>query len=66
MTKSYAELLREAKASIREVTIGEAEGLRAEGVVFIDVREDSEWEQGYVPGALHISRAYLELCYHYR
>ena len=60
MTKSYAELLREAKASIREVTIGEAEGLRAEGVVFIDVREDSEWEQGYVPGALHISRAYLE------
>ncbi len=60
MAKSYTELLREAKASIREVNTAEADRLRAEGVTFVDVREASEWEQGYIPGAFHISRSYLE------
>jgi len=60
MTKSYADLLREAKASIREVNAAEAERLRADGVTFIDVRETVEWEQGYIPGALHVGRSYLE------
>ena len=60
MTKSYADLLREAKASIREADVAESRRLLAEGVTFIDVREDSEWEQGYIPGAIHISRSYLE------
>ncbi len=60
MTKSYADLLREAKASIREVGAAEAERLLAEGVTFVDVREDSEWEQGYIPGSLHVGRSYLE------
>ena len=60
MTKSYAELLREAKASIQEADTAESQRLLAVGVTFIDVREDAEWEQGYIPGAIHISRAYLE------
>ncbi len=60
MTKSYSDLLREAKASISEVNPAEAERLRAQGVTFVDVREASEWEQGFIPGALHISRSYLE------
>ncbi|MBA3876493.1 MAG: molybdopterin biosynthesis protein MoeB [Anaerolinea sp.] len=60
MPKSYAELLREAKASIREVNPQEAERLRVEGVTLVDVREATEWEQGYIPGALHVGRSYLE------
>ena len=60
MTKSYADLLREAKASIDEVDTAAAKRLLAEGVTFVDVREDPEWEQGYIPGSLHISRSYLE------
>jgi molybdopterin/thiamine biosynthesis adenylyltransferase/rhodanese-related sulfurtransferase len=60
MTKSYADLLKEAKASIREADVAESKRLLAEGVTFVDVREDSEWEQGYIPGAIHISRSYLE------
>ncbi|TAL13244.1 MAG: molybdopterin-synthase adenylyltransferase MoeB [Chloroflexota bacterium] len=60
MTKSYADLLREAKASISEVNATEADRLRAEGVTFVDVRETSEWEQGYIPGAIHVARSYLE------
>ena len=60
MPKSYTELLREAKASIREVDSGEAERLRAAGVTFVDVRETVEWEAGYIPGAVHVGRSYLE------
>ena len=60
MPKSYAELLREAKASISEVTPAEAERLRAGGVTFIDVRESTEWEQGFIPGSILLSRSYLE------
>ena len=26
----------------------------------IDVREASEWDQGYIPGAIHVSKSYLE------
>src|SRR3972149_1023038 len=59
MPKTYTELLKEAKASIREVNPQEAERLRAEGVTFIDVRETSEWDQGYIPGALHVARRSL-------
>jgi molybdopterin/thiamine biosynthesis adenylyltransferase/rhodanese-related sulfurtransferase len=60
MPKTYAELLREAKASIREVNPAEAERLRTEGVTFVDVRETSEWEGGHIPGAVHVARSYLE------
>ncbi|MEO7664432.1 MAG: molybdopterin-synthase adenylyltransferase MoeB [Candidatus Limnocylindrales bacterium] len=60
MTKSYTELLRDAKAEIQEASVAESEALLRDGVTFVDVREDSEWEQGYIPGALHISRSYLE------
>ena len=31
-----------------------AERLRANEVVLLDVREDDEWEEGYVEGSLHV------------
>ena len=30
------------------------------GAAIIDVREASEWEQGHLPGAVHISKSYIE------
>jgi molybdopterin/thiamine biosynthesis adenylyltransferase/rhodanese-related sulfurtransferase len=62
MPKSYADLLREARAQIKEVTPQEVDVLRVSATppVLIDVREASEWEQGYIPGALHISKSYIE------
>jgi molybdopterin/thiamine biosynthesis adenylyltransferase/rhodanese-related sulfurtransferase len=58
---SFRELLASTKASIREVTTHEADELRkAEGVVFLDVREPDEFEQGAVPGSMHIPRGTLE------
>ncbi len=60
MTKSYRDLLREARASVREVTPSETDLAARDGAVIVDVREASEWEQGYIPGAHHVSKSYIE------
>jgi molybdopterin/thiamine biosynthesis adenylyltransferase/rhodanese-related sulfurtransferase len=60
MPKTYADLLREARSQIRELTPQQVDALPAGDATVIDVREDSEWEQGYLPGALHISKSYVE------
>ncbi|TME84925.1 MAG: molybdopterin-synthase adenylyltransferase MoeB [Chloroflexi bacterium] len=61
MPKSYADLLREARTEIKEVTPPEADALRERGTAtFVDVREATEWEQGHLPGAIHISKSYIE------
>ncbi|MFZ5854588.1 MAG: molybdopterin-synthase adenylyltransferase MoeB [Chloroflexota bacterium] len=63
MTKSYADLMREVRAQIRELSPGEVERLReaSPGLVLIDCRETDEWEQGFIPGAIHLPRGYIEL-----
>ncbi len=60
MTRTLSDLLREARASVPEVGPGEAELLAERGARLIDVRERSEWEEGHIIGASHISRSYLE------
>ena len=60
MPKSYADLLREARAQIREVTPQEVEALPSGAATVVDVREASEWEQGHLPGAHHVSKSYIE------
>ena len=60
MPKSYADLLREARSQIREVSPQEVETLPAGAATIVDVREASEWEQGHLPGANHISKSYIE------
>jgi sulfur-carrier protein adenylyltransferase/sulfurtransferase len=60
MPRTYQDLLREARASIREVTPQEVSALPAGGATIVDVREASEWEQGHLPDALHISKSYVE------
>ena len=60
MPKSYADLLREARAQIREVSPQEVDALPVGGATIVDVREDSEWEQGHLPGAHHVSKSYIE------
>jgi rhodanese-related sulfurtransferase len=59
MPRTYADLLKEARAQIREVTPQEVDALPP-GTAVVDVREDSEWDQGHLPGAVHISKSYVE------
>jgi molybdopterin/thiamine biosynthesis adenylyltransferase/rhodanese-related sulfurtransferase len=57
---SFRELLAQTKARIREVdTEGAADAIRR-GAVVLDVREPDEYEQGALPGSVHIPRGNLE------
>src|SRR5438105_7313777 len=55
---TYRELLQQTKTEIDEIDAGPAQAL--EGAVWIDVREADEWQEGHLPGAVHIPRGFLE------
>jgi molybdopterin/thiamine biosynthesis adenylyltransferase/rhodanese-related sulfurtransferase len=59
---TYREHLAAVKSEITEISAQEAAARVAEqpGPVLIDVRERDEYEQGFIPGALHIPRGNLE------
>lgn len=58
---SFRDLLRDTKARIREIETADAEAeVVLPGTVVLDVREPDEYEQGAVPGAIHIPRGHLE------
>ncbi len=58
MARSSRDLLDEARRVIPEVT---PQRMRAEpGRVVIDVRERDEFEEGHVPGAVHLSKGFIE------
>jgi sulfur-carrier protein adenylyltransferase/sulfurtransferase len=54
-----SDLLAKIKSEITEVTSAEA-AARNDGSVFVDVREQNEWDTGYIPGALHVPLATVE------
>jgi molybdopterin/thiamine biosynthesis adenylyltransferase/rhodanese-related sulfurtransferase len=55
---TYRELLQRVKAEIAEV---DAPSVDLQGdAVLVDVRRHDEWEQGHIPGAIHIPRGSLE------
>jgi len=59
---SYRDQLAKVKQEIREISTEDAATLRdaSAAPVFVDVRERDEYEQGFIPGALHIPRGNLE------
>lgn len=60
--KSYADLVREAKQRIPEVTPRDVLAMQQRGddAVYLDVREMNEWNLGHLPLAMHIPRGILE------
>ncbi len=58
---TFREMLANAKSSIREVEpSAAADEIAAGPTVVLDVREPDEYEQGALPGAVHIPRGTLE------
>jgi sulfur-carrier protein adenylyltransferase/sulfurtransferase len=57
---TYQELLQQARASVPTVGLREASELIGGDTVFLDVREQGEWDLGHVPGAVHVPRGSLE------
>jgi molybdopterin/thiamine biosynthesis adenylyltransferase/rhodanese-related sulfurtransferase len=55
---SYRELLKKTKDEISEVDATAARELT--DALFVDVREREEWEEGHIPGAVHVPRGNLE------
>ena len=62
MTKSYSDILREARAEVREVSAVDVDVHREskDPPLVLDVRETHEWEAGHLPGAVHVPRGHLE------
>jgi molybdopterin/thiamine biosynthesis adenylyltransferase/rhodanese-related sulfurtransferase len=59
---NFRDLLNRTKAQIREVDTEDASAMFAGApkAVAIDVREPSEYEQGAIPGAIHVPRGHFE------
>jgi sulfur-carrier protein adenylyltransferase/sulfurtransferase len=60
--KTGLDLLEETRTRIKESTAAEINEARVRGddLIFVDVREQNEWNLGHIPGAVHISRGNLE------
>lgn len=58
----FLRVVAEARLHVRETTVEAVRERLARGEAFtlVDVREDSEWENGHVPGAVHVGRGVLE------
>ena len=61
---SGSELIRTIKAQIREVDPREVHDAvmngNGRGPLLVDVREQHEFEEGHIPGAVHVPRGHLE------
>jgi len=61
MSKSYEELVAEAREATEQTSVEEVhEDLRSGTVTVVDVREPAEWEEGHILGAANIPRGLLE------
>ena len=58
----FLRLVKEAKARIRETSceVIRQRQLRGERFLLVDVREDHEWQQGHVVGAVHLGKGIIE------
>jgi molybdopterin/thiamine biosynthesis adenylyltransferase/rhodanese-related sulfurtransferase len=56
---SYRDLLQRVRAEIDEIGAADAREL-LDDALFLDVREQDEWQEGTLPGAVHVPRGQLE------
>ena len=58
----FLKLVNEAKKQVKETNVADVKRRMDSGEKFllVDVREDNEWEKGYVPGAVHMGRGVIE------
>src|SRR5690606_36996252 len=65
MAKTYSDLFSDVRSSVRLISL---EDLRARlddkgspAPLLVDVREKDEFRAGYIPGAIHLPRGFLEM-----
>jgi rhodanese-related sulfurtransferase len=58
----FERLVAEAKNYITEVSPQDAAAkLKSSEAVIVDVRDKDEWDDGHIPGGMHMSRGTIEL-----
>jgi rhodanese-related sulfurtransferase len=59
---AFEKLAEDARARIKETTLEEVVSRQERDQIFhlIDVREDHEWQEGHIKGAIHIGRGIIE------
>ncbi|HMJ16458.1 MAG TPA: molybdopterin-synthase adenylyltransferase MoeB [Polyangiaceae bacterium] len=63
MAKTYSDLFSEVRSSIKILPLEQLKQRLEQGKDFtlVDVREKDEFRAGYIPGAVHIPRGFLEM-----
>jgi rhodanese-related sulfurtransferase len=61
MAKGMKDFVAEAKARVAEVCTEEVVALAGDSVLLLDVREPSEFQGGFLPGAINVPRGMLEV-----
>jgi sulfur-carrier protein adenylyltransferase/sulfurtransferase len=58
---TYRELLQQTRSEISEIDATQArERIESGEPVVVDVREQDEWDEGHIAGAIHVPRGHLE------
>lgn len=63
MAKTYADLFAEVRERVRTISLEALKARLDDGTptTLVDVREQHEFNAGYIPGAIHIPRGFLEI-----
>ena len=58
----FLKLVQDVKRNVHETTVDEIKARLDRGEKFhlVDVREESEWAKGHLPGAVHLGKGVLE------
>ena len=58
----FLKLVDDAKKKIKETNVADVKRRADDGeqFVLVDVREDNEWANGHIPGAIHLGKGIIE------
>lgn len=61
-SEEFLKLVDEARPRVREMNVASIQERieRGDDFLLIDVREESEWDQGHIPGAIHLGKGIIE------
>ena len=61
-SEGFLKLVNDAKTRVRETTPEQVRKRQEAGerFVFVDVREDNEWQKGHAAGAVHLGKGIIE------
>jgi rhodanese-related sulfurtransferase len=60
MSKKYSDYVKEVAVNVKEISIERLTELDTATLVIVDIREESEYRGGIIPGAIMIPRGVLE------